>query len=81
MDANLAALLTVVVTSLASVVIALINAWNQRSIKKAVDAGNAVTNSVHTTVNGNNAALRQQIAELIAENARLNRQLPPEDKA
>lgn len=73
MDANLAALLTVVVTSLTSIIIALIT-------MKKVDKGNAMTDSVHTTVNGNNAALQQRLEAAQQEIARLNRALPPDDQ-
>jgi hypothetical protein len=82
MDANLAALLTVVVTSIASVVIALINAWKSGQIEKKVDAGNLVTNSVHTIANGRTDSLLKQLEEKNAEIQRLSLLVPaPPDPA
>lgn len=78
MDANLAALLTVVVTSLTTIIIAVLNMRKSGQIEKKVDAGNAMTDSVHTTVNGNNAAIQQKLADANTEIARLSRLLPPD---
>jgi hypothetical protein len=80
-DANLATLIGLVVTTLLTSVTTIIVSWmNGRKanrIETKVDAGNAMTASVETLTNGNNAALQQKLTEAHAEIARLNRQLPP----
>lgn len=77
MDANLAALLTVVVTSIASVVIALINARKSGQIEKKVDAGNAVGAATHTVANGRTEQLLRELAEKNSEIQRLSLLVPP----
>lgn len=88
-DPNLATLVGLVVTSLitatTTIILAIIN-WKKSSelkvqstsIEQKVDAGNAMTGNVQTTVNGNTAALQKQVADAHAEIARLNRAMPPE---
>lgn len=78
MDANLATLLGLIVTSITTIVITVLNMRKSGQIEKKVDAGNAMTDSVHTTVNGNNAAIQQKLADANTEIARLSRLLPPE---
>jgi len=77
MDANLAALLTVAVTSLTTIIIAVINIKKAASIEKKVDAGNAITDSVHTIANGRTEKLMSQLADANTEIQRLSRLLPP----
>lgn len=77
MDANLAALLTVAVTSLTTIIIAVINMKKSSSIEKKVDAGNAVTDSVHTIANGRTDQLLRELAAKNEEIQRLSRLLPP----
>lgn len=87
-DANLATLLglviTTLLTSITTIAVSLINGRkannlkaNTERIEAKVDTGNAMTASVETLTNGNNAALQQKLTEAHAEIARLNRQLPP----
>lgn len=78
MDANLAALLTVVVTSLTTIIIAVLNIRKSGQIEKKVDVGNAMTDNVQTTVNGNTDRLQKQLADAHAKIAELSRQLPPD---
>lgn len=77
MDPNLSAVLIAIVTSLTTIIIAVINLLKARSIEKKVDAGNAVTNSVHTIANGRTDQLLRELAEKNQEIQRLNRMLPP----
>ncbi|MDB4871977.1 MAG: hypothetical protein JWL97_2981 [Gemmatimonadales bacterium] len=77
MDANLAALLTVVVTSLTTIIIAVLNMKKSSAIEKKVDAGNAVTDSVHTIANGRTDTLMRQLADANREIQRLSTLLPP----
>jgi len=77
MDANLAALLTVVVTSVTTIIIACINVRKSSSIEKKVDAGNLLTDSVHTIANGRTESLLRELAEKNQEIQRLSRLLPP----
>lgn len=82
MDANLAALLTVVVTSLTTIIIALLNIKKSSSIEKKVDAGNLVTDSVHTIANGRTDQLMRQLADANKEIKRLALLVPaPPDPA
>lgn len=84
MDPNLATLLGLVVTSLTSIGLALIN-WKKSSaiekqsasIEKKVDAGNLVTTATHTIANGRTDSLLKQLEEKNAEIQRLSAQLPP----
>lgn len=83
-DANLATLLGLVVTSLTSIAIALIN-WKKSaaiekqsaSIEKKVDAGNAVATATHVVANGRTDTLLRQLEEKNAEIQRLSALLPP----
>lgn len=77
MDPNLAAFLTVVVTSLTTIIIAVINYKKSAAIEKKVDAGNAVTNDVHSIANGRTDALMRQLEEKNAEIQRLSLLVPP----
>jgi phospholipase/lecithinase/hemolysin len=81
MDANawtfLGLLVTTIATAATTITLAVLNYKKSGSIETKVDAGNATTESVHHTVNGNNAVLQRQLAEANAEVARLNRLLPP----
>jgi hypothetical protein len=81
MDANLAALLTVVVTSLTTIIIAVLNMKKSSSIEKKVDAGNLVTDSVHTIANGRTDQLMRQLADANTEIQRLAMLVPPPDPA
>lgn len=72
MDPNKSAVWIALITSVTTIVLALIALWNQRQLSKKVDVGNALTDSVHTTVNGNNDRLQKQLADAHAEIARLN---------
>lgn len=77
MDANLTTLLTVLVTSITSIVIAIINWKKSAVIEKKVDAGNVVATATHTIANGRTDALMKQLEEKNAEIQRLSAQLPP----
>lgn len=77
MDANLAAFLTVIVTSVTTIIIALINIKKSSSIEKKVDAGNVVTTATHTIANGRTDALMRELAAKNEEIQRLSRLLPP----
>lgn len=77
MDANLSALLIAIVTSVTTIVLAIINWKKSASIEKKVDAGNAVTESVHTIANGRTDSLLKQLEAKNAEIQRLSAQLPP----
>lgn len=81
MDANLAALLTAVltavVTSATTIILAIINWKKSAVIEKKVDAGNAVTNSVHTIANGRTDALLKLVEEKNKEIQRLSLLVPP----
>lgn len=84
MDANLATLLGLVVTSLTTIAITIIN-WKKSSaiekqsasIEKKVDAGNLVTTATHTIANGRTDSLLKQLEEKNAEIQRLSALLPP----
>lgn len=84
MDANLATLLGLVVTSLTTIAITIIN-WKKSSaiekqsasIEKKVDAGNLVTTATHTIANGRTESLLKQLEEKNAEIQRLSSLLPP----
>jgi biopolymer transport protein ExbB/TolQ len=84
MDANLATLLGLIVTSLTSIIIAVLNILKSRSIEKQsasiekkVDAGNAVTSATHTIANGRTDSLLKQLEEKNAEIQRLSLLVPP----
>lgn len=77
MDANLAALLTVIVTSITSIIIAVINWKKSSDIAKKVDVGNAISSATHTIANGRTDKLLIELAEKNAEIQRLSRLLPP----
>ncbi|HEY0528684.1 MAG TPA: hypothetical protein VGD02_07635 [Gemmatimonadaceae bacterium] len=81
MDANLAALLTVVVTSITTIIIAVINMRKSSTIERKVDAGNAVTDSVHTITNGRTDRLLNELNDAHKEIQRLSSLLPPPDPA
>lgn len=84
MDANLAAFLGLVVTSLTSIALAIIN-WKKTdavqkqnaSIEKKVDAGNVVNTATHSIANGRTDALLRELAEKNEKIAELSRLLPP----
>jgi N-acetylglutamate synthase/N-acetylornithine aminotransferase len=83
-DANLATLLGLVVTSLTSIALAVINWLKSRSIEKQsasiekkVDEGNAVTTATHVIANGRTDSLLKQLEEKNAEIQRLSALLPP----
>lgn len=76
MDANLSALLIAIVTSATTIVLAIINWLKSRSIEKKVDAGNLVTDSVHTIANGRTDSLMRQLEEKNSEIARLSLLVP-----
>lgn len=77
MDPNLAALLTVIVTSLTTILIAVINLKKSSTIEGKVDAGNKVTDSVHTIANGRTDSLLKQLEEKNNEIQRLSLLVPP----
>jgi hypothetical protein len=77
MDANLSAFLIAIVTSLTTIIIAIINWRKSASIEKKVDAGNVVTAATHTIANGRTDSLMRQLEEKNAEIQRLSAQLPP----
>lgn len=77
MDANLAALLTVIVTSITTIVLAVINWKKSSDIEKKVDVGNAVSTATHTIANGRTDKLLIELAEKNVEIQRLSRLLPP----
>lgn len=77
MDANLATLLGVLVTSLTTIIITALNMRQGRETKKAVDAGNATTETVHTIVNGEKTRLVAERDAAHAEIARLTKLIAP----
>lgn len=87
MDGNLATLLGLVVTSLTTIAITIINGRkssrieaNSNRIEQKVDAGNVATDVVHTIVNGEKTRLIAQLAAANLEIQRLATLLPPPDK-
>lgn len=77
LDPNLATLLGLIVTSVTTIVITLINVWKSSRIEKKVDAGNAVTDSVHVIANGRTDTLMRQLADANKEIQRLSLLVPP----
>jgi hypothetical protein len=77
MDPNLSAVVIAIVTSLTTIIIAVINLRKSTSIEKKVDAGNVVATATHTIANGRTDALLKQLEEKNSEIQRLSAQLPP----
>lgn len=85
MDPNQSAVLIALITSATTIVIAIIGAfvnWRKSaSIEKKVDAGNAVTDSVHTIANGRTEKLLNDLAAANKEIQRLSLLVPAPPKA
>lgn len=77
MDANLSAFLIAIVTSITTIILAIINWKKSASIEKKVDAGNVVATATHTIANGRTDTLLKQLEEKNAEIQRLSERLPP----
>lgn len=77
MDPNQSAVWIALITSVTTIILAVIGLWRQRSLEKKVDVGNAVTTATHTIANGRTDSLLKQLEEKNAEIARLSRLLPP----
>lgn len=77
MDANLSAFLIAIVTSLTTIILAIINWKKSAAIEKKVDAGNVVATATHTIANGRTDSLLRQLEEKNVEIQRLSAQLPP----
>lgn len=77
MDPNKSAVLIALITSVTTIILAVIGLWKQAKLQKEVAAGNVVTKEVHTIANGRTDSLMKQLEEKNAEIARLSRLLPP----